>query len=158
MKGGIAGQTVLTAVGESARFPGIARTGPIANQHLRRTGSQSDRLRALPSSACNQGNALLSGRRRAREETEFAPVRRRSHGRALRRFAEDHEVRGARVPHPVHCSGLRTRRQHCAESVLHIDHLVARTKRLKTYEAKTNAITRIGSNLSQVLPPPFSCE
>ena len=45
-----------------------------------------------------------------------------------------------------------------AERVLHIDHLFARMQRLNTYEAKTNAITRIGSNLSQVLPPPFSCE
>jgi hypothetical protein len=40
--------------------------------------------------------------------------------------------------------------------VLHIDHLFARMQRLNTYEAKTNAMTRIGSNLSQVLPPPFS--
>ena len=45
-----------------------------------------------------------------------------------------------------------------AERVLHIDHLFARMPRLNTYEAKTNAMTRIGSNLSQVLPPPFSCE
>jgi hypothetical protein len=45
-----------------------------------------------------------------------------------------------------------------AEPVLHIDHLFARRQRLNTYEAKTNAMTRIGSNLSQVLPPPFSCE
>jgi hypothetical protein len=45
-----------------------------------------------------------------------------------------------------------------AERVLHIDHLFVRMQRLNTYEAKTNAMTRIGSNLSQVLPPPFSCE
>jgi hypothetical protein len=45
-----------------------------------------------------------------------------------------------------------------AERVLHIDHLFARMQRLNKYEAKTNAMTRIGSNLSQVLPPPFSCE
>lgn len=45
-----------------------------------------------------------------------------------------------------------------AECVLHIDHLLAGMQRLKTYEAKTNAMTRIGSNLSQVLPPPLSCE
>jgi hypothetical protein len=45
-----------------------------------------------------------------------------------------------------------------AERVLHIDHLFARMQRLNTYEAKTNAMTRIGSNLSQVLRPPFSCE
>ena len=45
-----------------------------------------------------------------------------------------------------------------AECVLHIDHLFARMQRLNTYEAKTNTMTRIGSNLSQVLPPPFSCE
>ena len=45
-----------------------------------------------------------------------------------------------------------------AERVLYIDHLFARMQRLNTYEAKTNAMTRIGSNLSQVLPPPFSCE
>jgi hypothetical protein len=45
-----------------------------------------------------------------------------------------------------------------AEFVLHIDHLFARMQRLNTYEAKTNAMTRIGSSLSQVLPPPFSCE
>ena len=45
-----------------------------------------------------------------------------------------------------------------AEHVLQIDHLFARMKRLNAYEAKTNAMTRIGSNLSQVLPPPFSCE
>jgi hypothetical protein len=45
-----------------------------------------------------------------------------------------------------------------AERVLRIDHLFARMQRLNTYEAKTNAMTRIGSNLSQVLPPPFSCE
>jgi hypothetical protein len=45
-----------------------------------------------------------------------------------------------------------------AGRVLHIDHLFARMQRLNTYEAKTNAMTRIGSNLSQVLPPPFSCE
>ena len=45
-----------------------------------------------------------------------------------------------------------------AERVLHIDHLFARMQRLDTYEAKTNAKTRIGSNLSQILPPPFSCE
>ena len=45
-----------------------------------------------------------------------------------------------------------------AERVLHIDHLFARMQRLNTYEAKTNTMTRIGSNLSQVLPPPFSCE
>ncbi len=44
------------------------------------------------------------------------------------------------------------------ERVLHIDHPFARMQRLNTYEAKTNAMTRIGSNLSQVLPPPFSCE
>jgi hypothetical protein len=42
--------------------------------------------------------------------------------------------------------------------VLHIDHLFARMQRLNTNEAKTNAITRIGSNLSQILPLPFSCE
>ena len=42
--------------------------------------------------------------------------------------------------------------------VLHIDHLLARMQRLNTYEAKTNAMTRIGSNLSQLLPLPFSCE
>ncbi len=42
-----------------------------------------------------------------------------------------------------------------AERVLHIDHLFARIERLNTYEAKTNAMTRIGS---QVLPPPFRCE
>jgi len=41
------------------------------------------------------------------------------------------------------------------ERILHIDHLFARMQRLNTYEAKTNAMTRIGSNLSQVLPPPF---
>jgi len=46
--------------------------------------------------------------------------------------------------------------QYIAERVLHIDHLFARMQRLNTYEAKTNAMTRIGSNLSQVLPPPFS--
>jgi len=45
-----------------------------------------------------------------------------------------------------------------AERVLHIDHLFARMKRLNTYEAKTNAMTRIGSHVSQVLPPPFICE
>jgi hypothetical protein len=45
-----------------------------------------------------------------------------------------------------------------AGPVLHIDHLFARMQRLNTYEAKTNAMTRIGSILSQVLPPPFSCE
>jgi hypothetical protein len=44
------------------------------------------------------------------------------------------------------------------ERVLHIDHMFARMQRLNTYEAKTNAKTRIGSNLSQVLPPPFICE
>src|SRR5579864_243659 len=43
-----------------------------------------------------------------------------------------------------------------AGRVLHIDQLFARMQRLNTYEAKTNAMTRIGSNLSQVLPPPFS--
>jgi len=45
-----------------------------------------------------------------------------------------------------------------AERVLHIDHLFARMQHLNTYEAKTNAMTRTGSNLSRVLPPPFSCE
>jgi hypothetical protein len=45
-----------------------------------------------------------------------------------------------------------------AGRVRHIDHLFTRMQRLNTYEAKTNAMTRIGSNLSQVLPPPFSCE
>jgi hypothetical protein len=45
-----------------------------------------------------------------------------------------------------------------AGRVLHIDHLFARMQRLNTYEAKKNAMTRIGSNLSRVLPPPFSCE
>ncbi len=44
------------------------------------------------------------------------------------------------------------------ERVLHIDHLFARMQHLNTYEAKTNTMTRIGSNLSQVLPPAFSCE
>jgi hypothetical protein len=44
------------------------------------------------------------------------------------------------------------------ERVLHIDHMFVGMQRLKKYEAKTNAMTRIGSNLSQVLPPPFSCE
>ena len=44
------------------------------------------------------------------------------------------------------------------ERVLHIDHLFARMRRLNPYEVKTNAMTRIGSNFSQVLPPPFSCE
>ena len=44
------------------------------------------------------------------------------------------------------------------EGFLQIDHLFARMQRLNMYEAKTNAMTRIGSNLSQVLPPPFSCE
>ena len=37
-------------------------------------------------------------------------------------------------------------------------HLFDRMQRLNTYEAKTNPATRIGSNLSQVLPPLFSCE
>ena len=45
-----------------------------------------------------------------------------------------------------------------AGRVLHIDHLFARMQRLNTYEAKTNAMTRVGSNLSQALPSPFSCE
>jgi hypothetical protein len=45
-----------------------------------------------------------------------------------------------------------------AGRVLQIDHLLARMRRLNTYEAKTNAVTKIGSNLSQVLPLPFSCE
>jgi hypothetical protein len=45
-----------------------------------------------------------------------------------------------------------------AERVLHIDHLFARMQHLNTYEAKANAMTRIGSNLSQVLPAPFSWE
>ena len=45
-----------------------------------------------------------------------------------------------------------------AERFPHIDHLFARMQRLNTYEAKRNAKTRIGSNLSQVLPPLFSCE
>ena len=45
-----------------------------------------------------------------------------------------------------------------AARVLHIDHLFACMQRLDTYEAKTKAMTRIGSNLSQVLPPPFICE
>lgn len=45
-----------------------------------------------------------------------------------------------------------------AVRVLHIDHLLARMQRLNTYEAKTKAITRIGSNLSQVLPLRFICE
>jgi len=45
-----------------------------------------------------------------------------------------------------------------AWSVLHIDHMFARMLRLNTYEAKTNPATRIGSNLSKVLPPLFSCE
>ena len=45
-----------------------------------------------------------------------------------------------------------------AGRILHIDHLFARMHCLNTYEAKTNAMTRIGSNLSQVLPLPFSCE
>jgi hypothetical protein len=45
-----------------------------------------------------------------------------------------------------------------AWSVSHIDHMFARMLRLNTYEAKTNPATRIGSNLSQVLPPLFSCE
>jgi hypothetical protein len=45
-----------------------------------------------------------------------------------------------------------------AKRVLHIDHLFARMQRLNTYEARTNAMTRIGSTLSQVLPPPFNCE
>jgi len=40
----------------------------------------------------------------------------------------------------------------------YIDHLFARMQRLNTYEAKTNIMTRIGSNLSHVLSPPFSCE
>ena len=45
-----------------------------------------------------------------------------------------------------------------AECVLHIDHLFARKRRLNPYEATTNARTRIGSNFSKILPPPFSCE
>jgi hypothetical protein len=45
-----------------------------------------------------------------------------------------------------------------AERVLHMDHLFARMQRLNAYEAKTNPVTRIGSDLSQVLPPLFSCE
>jgi hypothetical protein len=49
---------------------------------------------------------------------------------------------------------VKTGRRAC----LHIDHLFARMQRLNTYEAKTNAMTRIGSNLSQALPAPFSCE
>jgi hypothetical protein len=49
-------------------------------------------------------------------------------------------------------------KQNHAERFLHIDHLFARMQRLDTYEAKTNTMTRIGSNLSQVLPPPFTCE
>ena len=49
-------------------------------------------------SACIRGSLLLSGRRRDQEEIVFVPVRRRSHGRALRRFAEGREVRGGRAP------------------------------------------------------------
>jgi hypothetical protein len=45
-----------------------------------------------------------------------------------------------------------------AEPVLHTDQLFARIQRLNTYEAKTNTMTTTGSNLSQVLPPPISCE
>lgn len=44
------------------------------------------------------------------------------------------------------------------ERFLHIDHLFERMQRLKTYEVKTNPVTRMGSNLSQVLPALFSCE
>jgi len=89
----------------------LARTGLIANRHLRGTGSQSGRLRALPSFACNRGNARLSGRRRGPEGTVFAPVRRHSHGTALHRCAEDHEVRGGRAPGAGHSSGPHTRRR-----------------------------------------------
>ncbi len=42
--------------------------------------------------------------------------------------------------------------------VLHIDHRFARMQRLNVYEAKTSAMTRIGSSLSHVLPRTFSCE
>jgi len=82
----------------------LSISGLITNRHLRRRGNQSDRLRVLPSSACIRGSVLLSGRRRDREETVFAPVRRRSHGRALRRFAEGREVRDGRAPDAVYSS------------------------------------------------------
>lgn len=55
-------------------------------------------------------------------------------------------------------SGGRWESKLPAERVLHIDHLLARMQRLNTYEAKTNAMTRIGSSLSHVLPLLFRCE
>ena len=45
-----------------------------------------------------------------------------------------------------------------AKRVLHIDHLFARMQRLNTYEAKTRAMTKIGSTVSQSLPLRFRCE
>jgi hypothetical protein len=53
------------------------------------------------------------------------------------------------------CAGLA---KLSAERALHIDHLFARMQRLNAYEAKTNAMTRIGSILTHVLPLPFRCE
>jgi hypothetical protein len=64
------------------------------------------------------------------------------------------KLSGLTVPRAVYLEKIKN----CAEQFLHIDHLFARMQRLNTYEAKTNTMTRIGSNLSQVVPPPFSCE
>ena len=88
----------------------LAITGLIANQPLQGTGTQNGRLRALPSSACNRGNAQSLGLTRALKGTVSAPVRRHSHGRALRKCAEDHEVRGGRAPDAGHSFGPHTKR------------------------------------------------
>jgi hypothetical protein len=72
-------------------------SGLIINRPLQRMGTQSGSSPALLSSACNQGNARLSGRRRAPVGTVFARVHRRSRGRASRKRAEDHAVRSVRA-------------------------------------------------------------
>ena len=62
-------------------------------------------------------------------------------------------------PDPLWASATRLEKvKLSADRALHIDHLFARMQRLNTYEAKTNARTRIGSSLSHVLPLPFRRE
>ncbi len=45
-----------------------------------------------------------------------------------------------------------------SERDLHIDHLFAHMQRLKTYEAKRNAITATGSSACHGLPLALKCE
>src|ERR1700722_12150791 len=87
----------------------MAISGLITNPNSSRTDSRTDRSPVLSDSACNPSSARSSGPTYGLEEIGFALVHLHSRDKALRRFVEDHEVRGDPALNAWHSRGLHTR-------------------------------------------------